>query len=257
LARTTLLLPCVLLMAGCRVDLYSQVEEQQANRMTSELARHDIDVRKESVKDGMFTLRVPRSDFARSMAILEAAGMPDQKHASLTEVFEGGGLVSTPTQERARLMHAIAGELSQTIGTIDGIINARVHVVLPESDPLRRNIVPSSAAVFVRHSPRAPINPLVPQIKKLVADSVAGLDYDRVSVIAVPANPGAFETAPAPHGASVLGIRVEPGSVTRAISIFAVLVAALLAMAAALFLLTRKLRKRMDFAVRLADHDHA
>jgi len=49
------------------------------------------------------------------------------------------------------MIYALSEELSRTVSEIDGVISARVHVVLPENDPLRRDLVPSSASVFIRH----------------------------------------------------------------------------------------------------------
>jgi len=72
------------------------------------------------------------------------------------------------------------------------VLSARVHVVLPENDPLRQQLIPSSASVFVRHKASAQLADQVPQIKMLVANGIAGLTYDKVSVILVPE-----ETVPA------------------------------------------------------------
>jgi len=66
------------------------------------------------------------------------------------------------------------------------VLSARVHLVLPENDPLRQQLVPSSASVFIRYHANVRMEDLVPQIKMLVANGVAGLSYDKVSVILVP-----------------------------------------------------------------------
>ena len=57
----------------------------------------------------------------------------------------------------------------------------------PDNDPLQRNAVPASASVFIRHEPSLDINTLIPQIKTLVANGIAGLTYEKVSVIPVAA----------------------------------------------------------------------
>ena len=87
------------------------------------------------------------------------------------------------------MIFALSQELSRTVSEIDGVVSARVHLVLPENDPLRQQLLPSSASVFIRHRPDMPIGELVPQVKMLVANGVAGLSYDKVSVILVPAQP--------------------------------------------------------------------
>jgi type III secretion protein J len=84
------------------------------------------------------------------------------------------------------MIFALSQELSRTISDIDGVLSARVHLVLPENDPLRQQLVPSSASVFIRHHANMAMNDLVPQVKMLVANGVAGLSYDKVSVILVP-----------------------------------------------------------------------
>ena len=84
------------------------------------------------------------------------------------------------------MIYALSQELARTVSDIDGVFSARVHLVLPENDPLRQQLIPSSASVFIRHASTAPLSELVPQVKMLVANGVAGLSYDKVSVVLVP-----------------------------------------------------------------------
>jgi len=101
------------------------------------------------------------------------------------EVFKGSGLIASPTEERARFVYALSEELSRTISDIDGVLSARIHVVLPKNDLLRQDTTPSSASVFIRHDARAPMKNLLPQVKMLVANSIEGLSYEKVSVVLV------------------------------------------------------------------------
>ena len=81
---------------------------------------------------------------------------------------------------------ALSQELERTISQIDGVVTARVHVVLPINDPLRQQQPPASAAVFIRHGAEAAVDALVPQVKMLVSHSIEGLTYDNVTVVLVP-----------------------------------------------------------------------
>jgi type III secretion protein J len=131
------------------------------------------------------------------------------------------------------------------VSEIDGVVSARVHVVLPDNDPLQRNAVPASASVFIRHEPSLDINTLIPQIKTLVANGIAGLTYEKVSVIPVAAatmNP----TNPNTELTSFLGIWMVPESATKAKWLFGALIAAVLGLGAALaFLVLQSKRRRI------------
>jgi type III secretion protein J len=97
-------------------------------------------------------------------------------------VFQKQGLVSTPSEERMRYIYAVSQELSQTLRNVDGVVSARVHVVIPANDPLGDKIRPSSAAVFIKHRPDVDIRLLAPAVKDMVAHSIEGLTHDQVSL---------------------------------------------------------------------------
>ncbi|MEY3202223.1 MAG: hypothetical protein RIR70_1773, partial [Pseudomonadota bacterium] len=97
---------------------------------------------------------------------------------------------STPLEERARYLYALSQELEHTFSQIDGVLSARVHIVLPErltpGDPL----LPSSAAIFIRHVPQVDLGALEPRIRRMVANSIPGLNAgktDQITVVFVPA----------------------------------------------------------------------
>jgi len=128
------------------------------------------------------------------------------------------------------------------------VVSARVHVVLPDNDLLKRNITPSSASVFVRYKAGLDINALIPQIKTLVANGIAGLGYDGVSVIPVQA--AAREQArQAPAFSSVMGIWVLDGSQTQAKVLFGVMLLSIVALAAALGYVLWQARQPRSYAL--------
>jgi len=81
-----------------------------------------------------------------------------------------------------RYIYAISQELSQTLRNVDGVVSARVHVVIPANDPLSEKIRPSSAAVFIKHRPDVDLRLLAPAVKDMVAHSIEGLTHDQVSL---------------------------------------------------------------------------
>lgn len=177
---------CAAALASCKSELYTDLDQQQANEIVATLRLHGIPADRSPGKGGRMSVSVDESRFAAAVQILNDNGLPKEEFSTLGQVFKKDGLISSPVEERAEMIFALSQELSKTVSQIDGVLSARVHLVLPENDPLRQQLVPSSASVFIRHRANAPISDLIPQIKMLVANGVAGLSYDKVSVILVP-----------------------------------------------------------------------
>jgi type III secretion protein J len=185
-ARLAVAVICATAVASCKSELYTDLDQQQANQIVATLREHGIPADRSPGKAGRMTVSIDESRFAEAIEVLNDNGLPKQEFATLGQVFKKEGLISSPVEERAEMIFALSQELSKTVSEIDGVLSARVHLVLPENDPLRQQLVPSSASVFIRHRASVPINDLIPQIKMLVANGVAGLSYDKVSVILVP-----------------------------------------------------------------------
>jgi type III secretion protein J len=194
-AGTLVALTAALVLAGCKADLYTKLQEREANEMLALLLNHGIDAGRVAAKDGTSTIQVEEKQLAVAIDLLKAEGFPRQNFKNLGEVFKGSGLIASPTEERARYVYALSEELSRTISDIDGVLSARIHVVLPKNDLLRQDTTPSSASVFIRHDSDAQLNALLPQIKMLVANSIEGLSYDKVAVVFVPVERPAAATA--------------------------------------------------------------
>jgi type III secretion protein J len=172
------------LFAGCDKDvaLHSQIEERQANLVMAALLDDGITCHKMPGEEGLWNVLIAEADFARATNLLEQKGLPRRSYQGVSEVFKKTGMVSSPSEERIRFMDALAQDLSRTIAGIDGVVDARVHVVLPENDPFAKNTLPSSAAVAIRSRWNADIADLVPSIKNLVKNSIEGLKYEKISV---------------------------------------------------------------------------
>lgn len=176
------LIASVLLLGGCgRETLYVQLDQQQANEMLALLLSQGVDAAKTRA-DNAWTLTAPRRDLPQAMQVLKANGYPREKFQSLGDVFPKEGLVSSPLEERARLLHALSQELAHTLSSIDGVIVARVHLAIPERHALSDKRGPASAAVFIKHRSDSPVTAQVASIKALVVNSVEGLPYENVTV---------------------------------------------------------------------------
>ncbi|MEM8797501.1 MAG: type III secretion inner membrane ring lipoprotein SctJ [Pseudomonadota bacterium] len=176
-------------VSACKENLYTGLSEREANEMLAILMSQGIEAGRTVEKDETNTILVEKSAIPKAVDVLNKAGYPKQQFTNMGEVFQGNGFILSPTEERARFIFAMSEELSRTISDIDGVLTARIHVVLPRNNPLKRDTTPSSASVFIRHSSKADLDGLLPKIKMLVASSIEGLTYDKVSVVMTIADP--------------------------------------------------------------------
>ena len=213
------ILGLALLLSACKTELYSHLDEREANEMVAILIDRNIPAdRAVDEKDHSYAVNVEKAQFADAVELLKKFGYPRQKFATVPDIFPNDGLVASPIAERARYLYAIDQDLSHTISEIDGVLSARVQVVVPDNDPMRQapSSVPS-ASVFIRHAKEAALSGLVPQIKTMVANSVAGVAYDHVTVILVPAESQIESLASEPNGLiDVAGLWVHKTSAASA-----------------------------------------
>jgi type III secretory pathway lipoprotein EscJ len=97
-------------------------------------------------------------------------------------------LISSPLEERIRFIYGLSQDVQETLSRIDGVITARVHIVLPENDPFAKEVRPSSASVFIKYLPDSHLEDIKSEIKLIVEKSIEGLSYDKVSVVMLPAH---------------------------------------------------------------------
>ncbi|WP_437883144.1 type III secretion system inner membrane ring lipoprotein SctJ [Pseudomonas sp. LRF_L74] len=192
------LLVLVSLLAGCseKTDLFSGLSERDANDILASLGEYRIEVSKRADKTGV-VVSVDSKDANRAIRVLDAAGLPRRARTSLGEIFKKEGVISTPLEERARYIYALSQELESTLSQIDGVIVARVHVVLPERIAPGEPVQPASAAVFIKHAASLEPDAVRLRVQQMVASSIPGMsgaalaDNDKFSIVFVPA--AAFE----------------------------------------------------------------
>jgi type III secretion protein J len=181
----------VLLLAGCdsKVILNTGLTENDANDIISELSKYKIEADKQIDKTGV-TVLVAQDNIERSVRILNANGLPHKARTNLGEVFQKNGIISSPLEERARYIYALSQELESTLSQIDGVVVARVNVVLPERVAPGEPVQPASASVFIKYTPDMDPDSIEPRIRRLVAASIPGLSGKNdgaLSVVFVPA----------------------------------------------------------------------
>lgn len=183
------LLVLVFLLAGCESTLSSRLSEAEANRLVVTLEAQGVGATKQGNQgsgDNGFSVTVAPSDVSRALTILDQAGLPGTSEPGLEEIFDDTALVPTATEERAKYMAALGGELARSLEQVEGVLNARVHVALADTSAyqLDEPTPAPKASVLIKHSGGAP--PLTDQqIRSVVSGAVQGMPADNVMVVQV------------------------------------------------------------------------
>jgi len=196
-------LPCLaaaVALAACTPDgLLHGLDERSANEVLVALDEAGLAAAKvrEDGPDGGYRVEVPAGDAPRAHRLLAERELPRARAAGFEEVFARGSMVPTPAEEHARWSHALAGELARSIESLDGVLEARVHLGLPLADPLRPEASPAPrAAVLVKCRPSGceALHALEGGLRALVAGAAEGLEPGAVSLVIAP---GAAPSPPA------------------------------------------------------------
>jgi type III secretion protein J len=178
-------LALAMVLAGCgrKIELMNAIPESEANEVVGALQNGGIAAEKVPGKEGMVGVAIPADKVGPAVDLLREKGLPRERFAGMGQVFKKEGLISSPTEERARYLFALSQELSATLSQIDGVVVARVHVVLPERSSSGDAMVPSSAAVFIKHHESQGMETVLPLIRRLVVNSIPGLTPEKVTIV--------------------------------------------------------------------------
>jgi type III secretion protein J len=184
-AGVGVLIGATCILAGCdRSPLYTNLSEFQANEVQAALLSARIDAQKEAlVKSKTWSITVSHDEIPQAMAVLNAAGLPREPLHTLGDVFPKEGFVSSPLEEHARYVFALSQEVQQTLMQLDGVVDVRVHIALPEPNVLDDKPQSTSASVVIIQRPGAALESRETDIKAIVTDGIEGLrDINRVTV---------------------------------------------------------------------------
>ena len=176
-----------LFLADTTVNLVTVESEREANAIQVALFEHDIrKSEKRPIKEKRATvweIRVPADKELHGKRVLDGLGYPKVNHSGFSTMLANSALIPSRTDERARLMDAIAGELARTFESDDDIVTARVHVSVP---PERLNLETdssadrgTSASVFLQYRADVPTG-------RQEANASVGSDWDGVPISLVP-----------------------------------------------------------------------
>lgn len=169
-------------MAGCKMTLYSNVGEAEANQMLALLMLRHIPADKVVEKGGTVTLRVDKGEFINAVEVLRQNGYPHHKRLGMEDLFPSNQLVTSPAQERAKMQLLKEQQLESMISAMDGVIGAKVSIAQKVDENGKPTGTPS-AAVFIKYSPQFNLGNYEVQIRSLIRDGIPDIASDQISVV--------------------------------------------------------------------------
>lgn len=128
-------------------------------------------------------IKVPSKDVMSLRIKLAQEGLPAHGIVGW-EKFDSQEFTRTDFEQRINKQRAIQGELSRTIMMIDGITNAKVHIVSPKQSLFLEDKMEATAAVYLKTRRGAELDKkAIRGIVTLVSRSVEGLKPNNVSLI--------------------------------------------------------------------------
>lgn len=180
-----------LFLVGClQKELQTGLTEQEAQGIIVLLKENGIDASRQVMEGDaekpLWTISVGSGsdNFFQALRILHENGLPRERLKGLDEVFSKSGLIPTASEEKARLILGLSGEISHTLTSVSGVVDARVHVVLPENSPLvdKTQWSATTASVLLKYQGNQP--PFrEDEIRNLVAKGIEGLQPENVVVV--------------------------------------------------------------------------
>jgi type III secretion system YscJ/HrcJ family lipoprotein len=146
------------LATGCKKEVYSGLSQSEANEIIVTLADAKIEADKVAgpvdKKGPTFSIAVPEEAWVNAMETLQRAQLPRQHERGLSEIFANQGMIPTETEEKARFLNGLQGDLVNSLEAVSGIVDARVHLVLPELNALEgKDITQARASVLIKYDP--------------------------------------------------------------------------------------------------------
>ena len=159
--------------------LFTDLTYEDSAAIVKELERQGIPY--ELRNDGNIVM-VAKDRVARLRMTLAGEGLPKGGGIGYEIFDKSDALGTTSFVQNVNNLRALEGELVRTIRSLDSVVAARVHLVMPERPLFSREKVEPSASIVLKV--RSTLEPQqVRAIRHLVASAVNGLKPQRVSIV--------------------------------------------------------------------------
>jgi flagellar M-ring protein FliF len=160
--------------------MYSGLSGKDAARIVDDLRERKIAYR---LADGGTRVLVPQNQVYELRLHFAAVGLPGTGDLGY-EVFDKPMLGMTEFMQKLNYHRALEGELARTIGKLDEVESARVHLVLPAPTLFTENKKEPTAAVVLQLEPNVQLTQRQIQgISYLIAYAVEGMTTENITIV--------------------------------------------------------------------------
>ncbi len=161
--------------------LFSNISDKESSEVINVLASASIPYQ---LDDSTGAVKVPAEQVHQARLKLAEQGLPKSSGFGL-EIMEGGnGFSTSQFMEGARYHHALETELARTIGSLQPVQSARVHLAVPKTTVfLGKKQQPSASVLLQLYAGRSLTESQVAAIVHLVGSSIPDLEPNQVTVV--------------------------------------------------------------------------
>lgn len=162
-------------------QLFGNLDPSDSSNITAQLTSMNVPY---ELRQNGTEIFVPSGDVNRLRMALAEQGIPSSGTIGY-EIFDSADtLGSTNFVQNVNLVRALEGELARTIGGIDTVQSARVHLVMPRRELFSRDKQEPSASIILKMKGSGRLDrEQVSAIQHLVAAAIPGLAPNRISVV--------------------------------------------------------------------------
>ncbi len=128
-------------------------------------------------------IRIPTEQVTTTRMHMAELGLPSGASVGY-EIFDNmDALGATNFMQNVNLVRALEGELGRTIKSIEGIQNARVHLVMPTREMFTREMQEPTASVYIKMKSGRLAENQVKAVQHLIASAVPKLKPTNISIV--------------------------------------------------------------------------
>jgi flagellar M-ring protein FliF len=160
--------------------LFAELNPEDAAKVTDKISEKNVPY---ELRNGGRSVYVPRNNVYQMRLELARDGLPGGEQGGY-KLFDNEKIGISPFVQNVNLKRALQDELAKSIQMIEGVAQARVHIVSSDQTLFASGDKQTSASVVLKLRPGYKLgNSSIAAIANLIAGSVEGLKADNVTIV--------------------------------------------------------------------------